>query len=183
MFMAGTEEIPINNGAVLNILQIIKAVMSSAAEAELGVLFINAKTGVSMQRTLKELGHPQTRTPIQTNNSTAHALLTNKILPKALKAMNMRFHWLHCRAAQGQFCYYWRPGTQNLADYWTKHHPASHHKSFRPQILTSATDPEYIKLTGTPKNASKSFVKHVLKSPLFAEQIAAKQKTLAAQSA
>ncbi len=46
--MAGSEEIPINNGAVLNILQIIKAVMSSAAEAELGALFINAKTAVSM---------------------------------------------------------------------------------------------------------------------------------------
>ncbi len=49
MFMAGMEEIPINNGAVLNILQIIKAVMSSAAEAELGTLFINTKTAVSIQ--------------------------------------------------------------------------------------------------------------------------------------
>jgi hypothetical protein len=111
IFMAGTKEIPINNGAVLNILQIIKAVMSLATEAELGVLFINAKTAVSMQRTLKELGHLQPRTPIQTDNSTAHALLTNKILPKVLKAMDMRFHWLPCRTAQDQFCYYWRPGT------------------------------------------------------------------------
>ena len=48
MFMAGMEDIPINDGAVLNILQIIRAVMSSAAEAELGALFINAKTAVSM---------------------------------------------------------------------------------------------------------------------------------------
>ena len=46
MFMAGKENIPCNNGAVLNIFQIIKAVMSSAAEAELGALFINAKTAV-----------------------------------------------------------------------------------------------------------------------------------------
>jgi hypothetical protein len=59
MFMAGMEEIPINNGAVLNILQIIKAVMSSTAEAKLGACFINAKMAVSMRRTLKELGHPQ----------------------------------------------------------------------------------------------------------------------------
>jgi hypothetical protein len=44
MFMAGSKEIPINNGAVFNISQIIKAVMSSAAEAKLGTLFINAKT-------------------------------------------------------------------------------------------------------------------------------------------
>ncbi len=36
MFMAGTENIPINSGAVLN-----------AAEAKLGALFINAKTAVS----------------------------------------------------------------------------------------------------------------------------------------
>ena len=183
MFMAGSEEIPINNGAVLNISQIIKAVMSSAAEAKLGALFINAKTAVSMQRTLEELGHPQTQTPIQTDNSTAHALLTNKILPKALKAMDMRFHWLRCRGAQDQYQFYWRPGTQNLADYWTKHHPASHHKSFRPQILTSPTDPEYLQLA-TPKTiVSKSFVKNILKTPRFKEQLAAKQKTLAARSA
>ncbi len=43
MFMAGHDKIPINNGAVLNISQIIRAVVSSAAEAELGALFINAK--------------------------------------------------------------------------------------------------------------------------------------------
>ncbi len=99
MFMAGTEEIPINNGAILNISQIIKTVMSSAADAKLGTLFINAKMAVSMQCTLEELGHLQLRTPIQTDNSMAHALLTNKILPKALKAMDMRFHWLCCRSA------------------------------------------------------------------------------------
>jgi hypothetical protein len=38
MFMTGDDEIPINNGAVLNISQIIKSVMSSAAEAELGII-------------------------------------------------------------------------------------------------------------------------------------------------
>jgi hypothetical protein len=111
MFMASNEDIPTNNGAVLNTLQIVRAVMSLAAEAELGALFINAKMAVSMQCTLKEMGHPQTHTPTQTNNSTAHALLTNKIMPKALKAMDMRFHCLCCRKAQDQYCFYWRPGT------------------------------------------------------------------------
>ncbi len=61
----------------------------------------------------------------------------------------MHFHWLRCRSAQGQFCYYWRPGTQNLADYFTKHHPTSHHKSVRPTILTPANDPKYTKLFKT----------------------------------
>jgi hypothetical protein len=60
MFMAGKEEIPTNNSTVLNILQMIKAVMSSAAEAELGAIFINAKMAVSMRRMLEERGHPQT---------------------------------------------------------------------------------------------------------------------------
>jgi hypothetical protein len=43
MFMAGRNDIPTNNGAVLNILHIIRAVMSSTAEAELGALFFNVK--------------------------------------------------------------------------------------------------------------------------------------------
>ncbi len=60
MFMAGDDGILINNSAVLKILQIIKSVMSSATEAELGALFINAKTAVSMRTMLEELGHPQT---------------------------------------------------------------------------------------------------------------------------
>jgi hypothetical protein len=196
MFMAGKDKILINKGAVLNISHIIRAVMSSAAEAELGALFINGKTAVSMRQTLIELGQPQPRTPMQTDNATAHALLTNKILPKALKAMDMCFHWLRCRDAQGQFRYYWRPGTQNLADYFTKHHPATHHKSVRPTILTAVNDPEYRKLFVTqekssphinvkscgtnkeqPANTSvvtKSFVKTVVQTPKFQNMIAAR---------
>jgi hypothetical protein len=103
MLMAGKDDIPANNGAILNILQIIWAVMSSAMEAELGALFINAKTAVSMCHTHKELGPPQPPTPMLTNNKTAHDPLTNKIMPKALKAMDMHFHWLQCCKAQGQF--------------------------------------------------------------------------------
>ncbi len=156
--------------------------MSSAAEAELAALFINAKTAISMRTTLKELGHPQMQTPIQTDNSTAHALLTNKILPKALKVVDMQFHWLRCREAQGQFRYYWRPGTQNLADYWTKHYPASHHTAFCPQILTSPSDPEYTKLLTTKATVTKSFVDKILMTPKF-QQMAVKQNSIAAQSA
>jgi hypothetical protein len=181
MFMSANDDIPTNNGAILNISQIIRAVMSSAAEAELGALFINAKTAVSMRHTLEEMGHPQPKTPIQTDNKTANDLLTNKIMPKALKAMDLRFHWLRCHDAQGQFRYYWRPGTQNLADYFTKHHPASHHKASRPTYLTSSSDPQYKKLfltspdtkstvttpTKASKTTTKSFVKSLMKTERF----------------
>jgi hypothetical protein len=158
MFMAGRDNIPTNNGAILNTLQIIRAVMSSAAEAELGALFINAKTAISMRHMLEELGHPQPPTPMQTDNKTAHDLLTKEIMPKALKAMDMRFHWLRCCKAQGQSRYCWRPGTQNLADYFTKHHPASHHKANRPTFLTPRKDPQYTKLF-PPQQAKKPNVK------------------------
>ena len=149
MYMARKDKIPINNGAVFNILQTIQAIMSSTAEAELGAVFINAKTAVSMQHTLIDLGHSQPRTPMQTDNATAHTLPTNKTLPKALNAMDMRFNWLRCHDAQGQFRYYWQPGMQNLTDYFTKHHPATHYRSVRPTILAAVDNPEYRKLFKT----------------------------------
>ena len=108
--------IPANNGAVLNIAQIIKAVMSSAAEAELGALYINAREAIPMRTTLEEMGHPQPRTPIQTDNTTALGVVNNNIQARRTKAMDMRFHWLRCRDSQGQFRYYWRPGPTNKGD-------------------------------------------------------------------
>jgi hypothetical protein len=70
-FCSSNVDNPPDNGAVLNISIILKAVMSSAAEAELGALYINARETIPMQQVLKEMGHKQPPTPIQTNNSTA----------------------------------------------------------------------------------------------------------------
>ena len=44
----------------------------------------------------------------------------------------MRFYWLKDRAAQNQFNIFWAPESVNLADYFTKIHPPSHHKKVRP---------------------------------------------------
>jgi hypothetical protein len=135
-FMSSDVTNPHNNGAVLNIAQLIKAVMSSAAEAELGALYINAREAVPMRQLLTEMGHIQPRTPIQTDNSTACGVVNSNIQPRRTKAMDMRFHWLRCREAQQQFRFYWAPGKTNLGDYWTKHHCAAHHIDKRPTILT-----------------------------------------------
>ena len=132
--MGGHEEVPINNGAVLNISQVIKAVMSSAAEAEIGALFINSKLAVPVRTTLEELGYQQPPTPVQTDNSTAHGVINGKIQPKQTNAMDMRFYWLRDREAQKIFQFHWKPGKHNLADYWTKHHAAIHHEQIRQQI-------------------------------------------------
>jgi hypothetical protein len=98
-----------NNGAVLNIAQIIDAVMSSAAKAEMGALFINAKKAVHMRRNLHEMGHPQPCTPIQMDNSTAEMVINSRLCPKRTKLMAMCFEWLLDRAQQGQFWIYWKP--------------------------------------------------------------------------
>jgi hypothetical protein len=73
---------PPNNGATLTIATFIKAVMSSAAEAELGSLYLNAREAVYLWRILTEMGHPQLQTPIQTNNSMAKGVINIKIQPK-----------------------------------------------------------------------------------------------------
>jgi hypothetical protein len=110
--------------------------MSSAAEAESGGLFINAKTAVPIRKTLEELGHKQPPMPVQTDNSTACGVVNNKIQPKATKAMDMRFYWLKDREARDQFKIYWRRRKLNKGDYVTKHHPAIHHQTIRPTLLT-----------------------------------------------
>jgi hypothetical protein len=74
--------------------------------------------------------------PIQTDNSTADRVVNGKIQPKATKAMDMRFYWLKDREAQKIFQFHWKPGKNNLAHYWTKHHAAIHHEAIRSQILS-----------------------------------------------
>ena len=44
------------------------------------------------------------------------------------------------QGAQEQFRFFWRPGGQNLADYWTKHHPAAHHQNVRTKFLTKVQE-------------------------------------------
>ncbi len=74
---------PPNNGTILNIAKVIDAIVSSAAEAELGALFINAREAVYLRRILVKMGHPQTKTPIQTDNSTAKGFINSKIQQNA----------------------------------------------------------------------------------------------------
>jgi hypothetical protein len=135
-FLSTSADIPPNNGAILNIAHIIKHVRASATEAELAALYINVREEVYIRIIVKELGHKQPATPIQTDNSMAEAVCNGKIQPKRTKAMDMRFHWLRNRECQNQFGIYWRPGKLNYADYWTKHHPAKHHQNVRRDFLT-----------------------------------------------
>jgi hypothetical protein len=105
--------------------------MSSAAEAAIGAVFINAKEVAVLRTTLEELGHTQPPTPMETDNTTATGYSNGTIKQKRTKAMDMRFYWIKDRVKQGQFHIYWGPGYQNLVDYFTKHHSLAHHKRIR----------------------------------------------------
>ena len=79
-FLSEDVDNPSNNEAILNIAQIIKAVMSSVAEAELGALYINARTAVYICMVLDKLGHKQPKTPVQTDKSTTEGVINNKVM-------------------------------------------------------------------------------------------------------
>ena len=89
--MSSKRENSQDNGAVLNVAKIIKSVMSSAAEAEIGALFINLRQAIPARRTLEDMGHKQPPTPIQTDNTTALGFVTKNLNPKATKSTDMRY--------------------------------------------------------------------------------------------
>ena len=95
--------IPFLNGVVLTIAQIIKCVMSLAAEAELVSLFITTRKCVELSQTLTEMGWLQNPTPMQVDNTTAVGVVTNNTTPKQTKSMDIRLWRLRCRTNQKQF--------------------------------------------------------------------------------
>jgi hypothetical protein len=67
------------NGSILNVTSVIKNVMASAAESEVGAFFQNAQTAAPLRTTLLELGHKQLETTLRTDNSTAYGILNETI--------------------------------------------------------------------------------------------------------
>ena len=88
-----------------------------------------------------------------TDNTTALRFVTKNLQPKQTKSTDMRYWWMRDRSDQKQFKYYWGPGKQILADYFTKHHCAAHHREMRPKFLT-------------PSSEVNAFREQVGKSPL-----------------
>ena len=130
---------PMDNEAVLNIAKIMKNVMSSAAESEIGALFLNSRKAIPARTTLIKMGHPQPPTPIQIDNTTGLGVFGKSLTPKAMKSTDMQHWWMRDRSDQNQFRYYCGPGKYNWTDYWTKHLCAAHHHKKRSAILTPRT--------------------------------------------
>jgi hypothetical protein len=134
------------NGPILNISKVLKGVMSSAAEAKIGALCLNAKVATVIQTTLTEMGHPQPASPMETENSTASGIMNQTVKQVRSKAIDMRFYWVRDHVEQGHFRIYWAPGVKNIADYFTKHHSPAHHCYMRP-IIFNKLHPSHVQST------------------------------------
>jgi hypothetical protein len=85
-----TERIFIN-GTIHITCTILKLNAASAAEAELGALFLNAQEAKVIRLDLEELGHPQPPTPIHIDNTTTVGIVNNTIKRQRSQAMEMRY--------------------------------------------------------------------------------------------
>ena len=123
-------DVPIN-GAILVECSRLRNVVGSAAEAECAGCYSNAQKAIPLRIALEELGHPQGKTALRTDNSTASGFANKSMRQKRSKSWDMKYHWLRDRQSQDQFDIYWKEGKKILADYFTKHFPPSHHIKMR----------------------------------------------------
>jgi hypothetical protein len=50
----------------------------------------------------------------------------------------MRWNWLRDKTTHDKLRIYWDKGQNNQADYFTKHHPPTHHLAMRPKYVLNA---------------------------------------------
>ena len=131
-----TNSNPPINAPVHTECKIMKHVLSSATEAEIGAIFLNCQQAEILRTTLQELGHPQYTTTIVTDNATENNIINGNAKQKRTKAMDMRYNWILDKQVQRHFHVIWKPGKENLADYFTKHHSTVHHKRVRTLYVT-----------------------------------------------
>ena len=130
------QPLDVPNHPVLIECRCLRHVVTSAAEAETAGVFHNAQTTLLLRRILTALRHPQSPTPLKTDNATAANFIHNNIHLRKSKTWDMRYYWLRDQQTKKIIKVYWKRGTDdndpNLADYHTKHHSTIHHKGVRP---------------------------------------------------
>jgi hypothetical protein len=146
-----TDDQPIElNGAIYVLCGILKIVVASAAESELGALFMNIKDGVILRLILAELGHKQPPTPVHCDNKTATGIANDTVKKQRSRSMEMRFFWIGDQVKRQYFKVYWHPGQENLADYFTKHFDAKHHQAVRQWYLHAPGAPRCLPRAAAP---------------------------------
>jgi hypothetical protein len=129
------------NGTIHITCTILKLIAASAAEAELGALFLNAQEAKVFCLTLDKLGHPQPPTPLYVDNTTTVGIVNNTIKGQRSCAKEMRYFWLLDGGTQTYFKFYYQPSQENLGNYPSKHHTADIHQHVWPYYVHIDTFP------------------------------------------
>ena len=107
-----------------------------------------------------EMCHPQGKTQITTDNTTATSFVHSAMRAKRSKSWDMKYNWLRERTAKQQFEVKWEKGATNQADYFTKHHAPRVHKNLRNDyVLKGFSTSEKIKSL-TPVQTCKGVLRH-----------------------
>ena len=138
------------NDAIYTFCGILKFVVASAAEVELGAPFLNCKEGKVIHLIFEELGHKQPPTPIHCDNKTAAGIANDAVKKQRSRSMEMRFFWITDQVKNGTFDVQWHPGQENLEDYFRKHFDGKHHQEIRPWYLYTSKSPRYLPRAAAP---------------------------------
>ena len=92
------------------------------------------------------MGFKQGPTTIFVGNNNMSGICNNTIKRQNSRSMNGQYFWLIDQVNLNTYLIVWAPGLENLADYFTKHFSAAHHRAVRPY---------YVQMTNSPRTIRK----------------------------
>ena len=123
---------PKPNGPLHTKCKLIKHVVPSSTEGKIVAMYHNSQVAVDLRHCLADAGYEQTApTPIKTDNENNAHFAQGTLKQQCTKHTNMRYDWIQDCQEQKQIQVYWAPGSENMADYHTKHHHPIYHRRIR----------------------------------------------------
>ena len=142
------------NGNIFVLGGILRIVVCSVAEAELGALLLNTKDCKIPRLVMFEMSHHWPPTPVYCDNNIAAGITNDTVENQRSRSMEMWFFLVKDQAMNKELDVQWYPVEKNLADYFTKHFETTHHQSIRlwyvykwdsPRELPRATGPKELR--------------------------------------
>ena len=149
-----TDNMPIKlNGNIHVISTVIKLVAPSAAEAELGALFLSAQQGKIICLILKEMGHTQPPTPIHIGDRTCVGIHSEQHTKTfKIKSHAWKIFWLLYIDAQNEFSFHQHLGQEFLGDFPLKARTGTIHKHVRPYYVHVGSSPRVLLQAAMPSS-------------------------------
>ena len=121
--------IPQLNGPIHMEFATMNNFLQISMEAELGELFFNCQLGTTPRISLEEMDQQLPPTPVIPDSATSNIFLNGNIRQQISRSIDMILYSVRDRMIQGHHLVYWEIVKNNLANYFTKHHPTKHHRA------------------------------------------------------